>query len=87
MKKNLIEKLDSNVNLIGFNNGVYDLEKHEFRDGLCEDYISFSTGIDYTEFEDDHPYIISINEFLDQVLPIENVKKYVLRIPFKLFMW
>lgn len=78
-EEKFIDKLDSNVNLIGFNNGVYDLEKGEFRDGLCEDYISFSTGIDYEEFEDDHPYITSINEFLDQVLPIENVKKYVLK--------
>ena len=36
------EKLNSNRNLLGFENGIYDLENCEFRDGLPEDYITFS---------------------------------------------
>ena len=38
-----------NVNnyIIGFNNGVYDLRTHVFRDGNCDDYISMTTCYDY----------------------------------------
>ena len=78
--KDFYEKLDSNVNLLGFDNGVYDLEKMEFREGLPEDYISFSTGIDYKEHEDDDELVNNVHEFLSQVLPIPAVKQYVLQV-------
>ena len=41
------KKLDSSTKLLGFTNGVYDLDTSEFRDGRPEDYISFTTGIRY----------------------------------------
>ena len=75
-----LEKLDSNVNLIGFENGVYDLEAMEFREGYPEDYISFSTKIDYEKFNDDDAIVKEVHEFLAQVLPIPRVKDYVLKI-------
>jgi len=74
------EKLDSNVNLVGFENGVYDLDKLEFREGLPEDYISFSTGIDYKDFDDNDEMVKNVHEFLEQVLPIPAVKQYVLTV-------
>ena len=75
-----IEKLDSNVQLIGFDNGVYDLDKREFRNGLPEDYISFSTNIDYKEYTYDDEMIHDIKTFLKQVLPIQRVREYVLKV-------
>lgn len=47
-------KPDENLNLIGFNNGVYDLNKREFREGRPEDYISCVCSEDYISDEDLH---------------------------------
>jgi P4 family phage/plasmid primase-like protien len=50
---NLLIKMDEeNKNLIGFNNGVYDINKKEFRRGVPSDYVSMTTGYDYIEFID-----------------------------------
>ena len=74
------ELLDTKVNLIGFNNGVYDLELGLFREGLPEDYISFCTNIDYIKYNDDSEEIQDVKEFQEQILPIEAVRKYVIRL-------
>ena len=74
------EKLDSKCNLIGFNNGVYDLETYEFRDGHPDDYISFTTGIDYVEYKDSDPINAEIIQFIDQILPKEEMKIYLLKL-------
>jgi phage/plasmid-associated DNA primase len=44
---NEIIKFDDNKDIIGFNNGVYDLIKHEFREIRYDDYITLSCGYDY----------------------------------------
>ena len=72
-----IDKLDSSPTLIGFENGVFDLETDEFREGRPEDFISYSTGINYIEFDKENPYVEEINEFMKQVLPNDNVRYYV----------
>jgi P4 family phage/plasmid primase-like protien len=74
------EKLDSNTSLIGFENGIYDLDDHEFRDGRPEDYISFTTGINYIPYDEKHPIIYSINTYLAQVLVSRKVREYVLKL-------
>lgn len=42
-------KLDENINLIAFENKVYDFKTGEIRDGLREDYISMSVGYNWIE--------------------------------------
>lgn len=74
------EKLDSNCHLIGFTNGVFDLEAHEFREGRPDDFISFSTGINYVRFSEDLPFLADIRRFWSQVLPDECVRVYVLTV-------
>ena len=74
------DKLDANTNLIGFENGVYDLEEHAFRDGKPEDYISFSTGVNYIPYDEKNPTVASINEYLQQVLTNTSVRDYVMKL-------
>ena len=74
-----IKKLDEATYLLGFNNGVYDLEADMFRDGRPEDYISISTNIDYREdFTMDSVEIKEIERFMEQVLPNDDVREYIL---------
>lgn len=72
------EKLDSRCNLLGFENGIYDLDSEEFRDGRPEDYVSFSTGINYIPYEDDNEYVQGLKEFIAKIFPKESVRKYVI---------
>ena len=72
------EKLDSRTNLIGFENGVYDLETFEFREGRPEDYISFSTNISYLPYDETHQISKEVDNFMSKVLVKSHMKEYVL---------
>lgn len=74
--------LDQNLYLIGLDNGVYDLNTHEFRQGYSEDYISRNTGNCYYEPTDrwNDPVVKDIVKFVSQVLPDKSVREYVLTL-------
>ena len=72
------ERLDGDRDLLAFENGVYDLAKHEFRDGRPEDYITFTTGIDYEPYDAADPAMAEIDLFMSQVQPVDCIRKYVL---------
>ena len=74
------ELLDSKCNLVGFENGVYDLDKAEFRPGHPDDMISFSTGIDYVPYNPQAPTMLEIHHFLDKVFTDASVRTYVLNV-------
>jgi P4 family phage/plasmid primase-like protien len=74
------ELLDSNPNLLAFENGVYDLQNLEFREGHPEDYISFSTKINYVEYNENDPYVEQIMDFMSKVLPKKEIREYVLTL-------
>ena len=75
---NFIKRLDRNPNLIGFTNGVYDLEKCEFRDGRPDDYITLSTGYDYqNSFEDEPEAIDFVYDFMSKLFVDEEMREYV----------
>lgn len=71
-----LDKLDTNRNLIGCENGVLDLELGHFREGRPDDYISMSTGIDYQEYDDNDEEMIQLEKFLTQIFPNPNLKRY-----------
>jgi P4 family phage/plasmid primase-like protien len=73
------EKLNSNIYLLGFENGVYNTKPEElgFRDGVPDDYLSFSVGYDYIK-NPNKDYIKQIKSFFSSCLPNEKVQIYVL---------
>ena len=68
---------DNNIYLLGFNNGVYDTKTKIFRDGKPSDYITKTTGYDFST--DDKGYSKDINEFLKKVFPEEDVREYIIQ--------
>ena len=72
------QKLNSNLNLIGFENGIFDLEKGVFREGHPDDYVTMSTKNDYHKWSEKNPFNIQINKFFEQVFPNRKVRKYFL---------
>lgn len=74
------EKLDSNNKLIGFENGVYDLEKGIFRPGHPDDLVSISVGYDYEEYSLDHEYVKGIEKYFSQIQREEDMKNYILTL-------
>lgn len=73
------ELLDSDRNLIGFENGIYDLERHEFREGRPDDHVSFSTGNNYVPFNPNDAIVHEIRRFWESVHPQKDIRDYVLR--------
>jgi len=72
------KKLDENYDLIAFNNGVYDLNINEFREGRPDDFLSKSTNVDYYPFKSSNVYSEKMFKFFREILPNEAVRKYLL---------
>jgi P4 family phage/plasmid primase-like protien len=75
--ENFEETLDSHPHLIGFENGVYDLRMSEFREGLPDDYISFTTGRNYIDYDPESVDAKEIDAYLSQVFTNPSIKKYM----------
>jgi len=74
------ELLDNRSYLLGFDNGVYDLKLHIFREGMPDDYISLSTNKNYIPYDQSLPEITEINTFFSKLFTNEVLRNYVLDI-------
>lgn len=72
--------LDSTAHLLGFKNGVYDFKERRFRDGNQHDYLTFSTGYDYIDYDETCPHTQDIYTFLGQIIPNRRVLEYTLKV-------
>ena len=54
-KKEIMEKFDTDTGLLGFENGIYDLNNNVFREGRPEDYVTMSTRVSLPVKECDMP--------------------------------
>ena len=77
--KDFIKKVDSNKNLLCFNNGVVDFITKTFRDGYPQDYITKTTGINYIPHNITNPHKIctEIASFMEKLFPDESLNKYM----------
>lgn len=75
-----IKKLDTNSRYLGMENGVWDFELNFFREGRPDDYISFSTGIDYQEFDMKDPEVKEMLNFFFRVFVNDNLRKYFFKL-------
>lgn len=78
-KDRVYEKMDTiNDYIIGFNNGVYDIKNHIFRNAYPEELVSCSVGYDYDV--PNNKYIDKINGLMTDIFPDKDEKKYILTI-------
>ncbi len=74
-------KLDKNPYLLGCKNGVIDFKQCVFREGLPEDYLSMSTGINYVPLDDkdeeQNKIQSEIKDFMAKLFPQEEMRKYM----------
>lgn len=75
--KGFMEQLDENYDIIGFNNGVYDLKKKEFRAGIPEDYITMSCGLDYQKYDSSSDEIKEVMRLFKDIHPDDKTREYV----------
>lgn len=71
------EELDEDYDLIGFNNGVFDLRKGVFREGHPEDYITMTTGLDYQTLDKESDEYIACMKLFDDIHPDKDTREYV----------
>lgn len=74
------KKLDSNPYLIAFNNGVYNIKEHIFREGRPDDFISLKMSINYwaDRYTEDSREVKEIFAFFEKIFPDREVREYFL---------
>jgi P4 family phage/plasmid primase-like protien len=78
-EEDIASKMDSNSSILCFNNGVFDFNTLEFRDGSPNDYCTLCTNIDYVPYEEiDINMRDEILEFFSKVLVNKNLMEYIL---------
>ena len=74
-----MDKIDANRDLIGFENGVYDLKEKMFRQGHPHDYICMSTKINYNDdIHETDDVVDKVDKFIEQVFPIAAVREFAM---------
>lgn len=71
------DPFDLKPHLFGFKNGVYDLDKMEFRAGTTADMVSQRANYDYAEEKDDGKRA-EMMRIIDQIMPVAEERDYLL---------
>jgi P4 family phage/plasmid primase-like protien len=76
--EDFLKKLDANPYLIGHKKGIYDLNNNISRDACPDDYMSMQMNIECKEFTENHPDVLEVHKFLEQIFPDYTVRKYIM---------
>jgi hypothetical protein len=71
------KKLDKRIDLLSFNNGVFDLTNNLFRKSVPEDYITQTLGYDYTDKRSER--YDEVMNFLQDIQPDPIDRNYLLK--------
>ena len=69
------KKYNTNTHLVCFKNGVYDLDKEEFREGRSNDNITISTNNNYKEYKNNE----ELTKIIETIIPDKEVREYMLK--------
>lgn len=74
-----LNKMDNNPYLLCFNNGVFDFENKEFREGKPEDYLTKTTNLDYNQVDPvkDAVVVAEIEDFMHKLFPVADLNRYM----------
>ena len=78
LDQEFMNKINTNVSLMGFTNGVLDMDLLEFREGRPTDYITLSTDYEYREVSDNAEEMRKIDDYLLRVFVDTDVRNYFL---------
>lgn len=75
-----VDALDLNKHLIGFENGVLDMDEIIFRNGCPEDNISLSTNYNYPiDMKESEQVVTDVTNYLKQIFPNKHLLEYTLK--------
>lgn len=80
-QRKFAETLDANFDLIGFDNGVFDLKTCTFRDSTRDDRITLSTRYSFEHVYDMHECrsdFETLDNFLVQIFPDQDILDYMI---------
>lgn len=78
-REKIFEKMDEvNPYLVGFDNGVFDLENREFRKALPEELMYLSTGYDYNNA--DKKYVKELQKLIESIYPNKEEREYIMTV-------
>lgn len=79
--QDFINNLDQKRHLLCCENGVWDFEAKEFRDGRPDDYVTLTTGIKYVPFNEnkatDKEIRNEIDDFMKKLFPVNDLRRYI----------
>ena len=78
LDQKFMDKIDENANLMGFTNGVLDIEHMVFREGRPTDYITLSAEYDYREVGENEEEMRQIDDYLQRVFVNQDIRNYFL---------